>query len=151
MEEKIDFIYDKTARRPKRLENNVFILYTPERIRLQPGEVKEVKVKLKLKISRNIIGTCILLQTFSNHGLKLLSSNAIAQSENNRILQNHRTREGDNDDLPPWFLSFELYNKNLNIIFQIRKKQEIGCFIILNDAGKEIRQKKNIKILLIIY
>ena len=138
MEEKIEFIYDKTTRRPKRLENNVFILYTPERIRLQPGEVKEVNMKLKLKISRNIIGTCILLQTFSNHGLKLLNSNTIAKSENNRILQNHLTREGDNDDLPPWFLSFELYNKSLNKIFQIRKKQEIGYFIILNDAGKVI-------------
>ena len=120
MEEKIEFIYDKTTRRPKRLENNVFILYSPERIRLQPGEVKEVNMKRKLKFSRNIIGTCILLQTFSNHGLKLLNSNTIAQSENNRILQNHLTREGDNDDLPPWFLSFELYNKNLNKIFQKR-------------------------------
>ena len=124
--------------RPKRLENNVFILYAPERIRLQPGEVKEVNMKLKLKISRNIIGTCILLQTFSNHGLKLLNSNTIAQSENNRILQNHLSGEGDNDDLPPWFSSFELHNKSLNKIFQIRKKQEIGYFIILNDAGKEI-------------
>ena len=83
------------------------------------------------------------LQTFSNHGLKLLNSNTIAQSENNRTLQNHLTREGDNDDLPPWFLSFELYNKNLNKIFQIGKKQEIGYFIILNDAGKEIRHSFN--------
>ena len=141
MEEKIQFIYDKTTRRPKRLENNVFILYSPERIRLQPGEVKEVNMKLKLKISRNIIGTCILLQTFSNHGLKLLNSNTIAQSDNNRILQNHlnRDEEDDDDNLPPWFLSFELFNKNLNKIFQIRKKQEIGYFIIVNDVGKEIR------------
>ena len=91
MEEKIKFIYDQTVQRPKRLENNVFILYAPERIRLQPGEIKEVKMKLKLKISRNVIGTCILLQTFSNYGLKLLNSNTIAQSENNRILQNHLT------------------------------------------------------------
>ena len=121
----------------KRLENNVFILYTPERIRLQPGEVKEINMKLKLKISRNIIGTCILLQTFSNHGLKLLNSNMIAQSENNRILQNHLNVEDCN--LPPWFLSFELLNKNLNKIFQIRKGQEIGYFTVVNDAGKEIR------------
>ena len=39
MEEKIEFIYDKTTRRPKRLENNIFILYSPERIRLQLGEM----------------------------------------------------------------------------------------------------------------
>ena len=61
MEEKIEFIYDKAVRRPKRLENNVFILYTPERTRLQPGEIKEVKMKLKLKFSKNIVGTCVLL------------------------------------------------------------------------------------------
>ena len=47
MEEKIQFIYDKITRRPKRLENNVFILYAPERILLQPGEVKEINMKLK--------------------------------------------------------------------------------------------------------
>ena len=137
MEEKIQFIYDKTTRRPKRLENNVFILYAPERTRLQPGEVKEINMKLKLKISRNIIGTCILLQTFSNHGLKFLNSNMIAQSENNRILQNHLNV--DDHNLPLWFLLFELLNKNLNKIFQIRKGQEIGYFTVVNDAGKEIR------------
>ena len=94
-------------------------------------------MKLKLKILRNIIGTCILLQTFSNHGLKLLNSNSIAQSENNRILQNHLNV--DDHNLSPWFLSFELLNKNLNKVFQIRKGQEIGYFTVVNDAGKEIR------------
>ena len=83
MEEKIEFIYDKTMRRPKRLENNVFILYAPEKIRLQPGELKDVNMKLKLKFSKNFVGTCVLLETFRNHGLKLLNSNTIAQSENN--------------------------------------------------------------------
>ena len=138
MEERIEFIYDKTVRRPKRLENNVFILYAPERIRLQSGEIKEVKIKLKLKFSKNIIGTCVLLQTFSNHGLQLLNSNSIAQSENNKIMQNYLTQNLDDRNLPPWFLSFELFNKNLNKIFQIRKGQEIG-YQIVNHAGKEIR------------
>ena len=139
MQEKIEFIYDKTVQRPKRLENNVFILYAPERIRLQPGEIKEVKMKLKLKFSKTIVGTCVLLQTFSNHGLQLLNSNSIAQSENNKIMQNYLTQNLDDRNLPPWFLSFELFNKNLNKIFQIRKEQEIGYFMIVNDAGKEIR------------
>ena len=34
------FHYQSSSRRPKRLENNVFIIYSPERIRLQPGERK---------------------------------------------------------------------------------------------------------------
>ena len=139
MDEKIEFIYDKKVQRPKRLENNVFILYAPERIRLQPGEIKEVKMKLKLKFSKNIVGTCVLLQTFSNHGLQLLKSNSIAQSENNKIMQNYLTQNLEDCNLPPWFLSFKLFNKNLNKIFQIRKGQEIGYFMIVNNAEKEIR------------
>ena len=84
-EETVEFIYDKTTRRPKRLENNVFILYSPEKIRLQPGEMTSLNMKVKIKFSKNIIGTCILLQTFSNYGLKLMNSNTIAQEINVNI------------------------------------------------------------------
>ena len=87
-EETVEFIYDKTTRRPKRLENNVFILYTPAKIRLQPGDSMSMNIKVKIKFSKNIIGTCILLQTFSNYGLKLMNSNTIAQ-EINLNIQNH--------------------------------------------------------------
>ena len=34
----VEFIYDKTIKRRKRLRKNVFVLYSPETIRLQPGE-----------------------------------------------------------------------------------------------------------------
>ena len=93
-------------------------------------------MKLKIEFSKNI-GTCILLQTFSDYGLKLLNSNTIAQDENNTIIQNHLNVNENN--LPPWILTFELFNKSMNNIFQLRKKHEIGYFIIINDAGKEIR------------
>ena len=134
-EEAIEFIYDKTTRRPKRLENNVFILYAPEKIRLQPGEMMSVNMKVKIKFSKNIIGICMLLRTFSDYGLKLLNSNTIAE-EINANIQNHLNV--NENDLPPWILTFELFNKSLNNIFQIRNKQEIGYFMILNDGGKEI-------------
>ena len=135
-EEAIEFIFDKTTRRPKRLENNVFILYAPEKIRVQPGEMMSVNTKVKTKFSKIIIGTCMLLQTFSDYGLKLMNSNTIAQ-EINANIQNHLNV--NENDLPPWILTFELFNKSLNNIFQIRKKQEIGYFMILNNGGKEIR------------
>ena len=132
----IEFIYDKTTRRTKRLENHVFTLYAPEKIRLQPGEMMSVNMKVKIKFSKNIIGTCMLLQTFSDYGLKLMNSNTIAP-EINANIQNHLNV--NENDLLPWILTFELFNKSLKNIFQIRKKQEIGCFMILNDGGKEIR------------
>ena len=134
--ETVEFIYDKITRRPKRLENNVFILYTPEKIRLQPGESMSVNMKVKIKFSKNIIGTCILLQTFSDYGLKLMNSNTIAQ-EINLNIQNHLCINENN--LPPWNLTFELFNKSFNNVFHLRKKQEIGYFMILNNGGKEIR------------
>ena len=122
-EETVEFIYDKTTRRPKRLENNVFILYAPEKIRLQPGEMMSVNMKVKIKFSKNIIGTCILLQKFSGYGLKLMNSNTIAQ-EINLNIQNYLSV--DKNDLPLWNLTFELFNKRFNNVFHIRKKQEIG-------------------------
>ena len=114
-EETVKFIYDKSTQRPKRLENNFFILYSPERIQLQPGEIKYPNMKLKIKFSKNIIGTCMLLQTFSDYGLKLLNSNMIAQEENNAIIQNHLNVNENN--LPSWILMFELFNKSMNNIF----------------------------------
>ena len=51
---KIEFIYGR--RRPKRLENNVFVLYTPERIKLQPGETKMLNMKLKIKLPNELVG-----------------------------------------------------------------------------------------------
>ena len=94
-----------------------------------------VNMKVKIKFSKNIIGTRIFLQTFSDYSLKLMNSNTIAQ-EINANIQNHLNV--NENDLPPWILTFELFNISLNNIFQIRKKQEIGYFMILKDGGKEI-------------
>ena len=56
-----------------------------------------VNMKVKINFSKNIIGTCILLQTFSDYGLKLINSNMIAQ-EINANIQNHLNV--DESDLP---------------------------------------------------
>ena len=41
------------------------------------------------------------------------------------------------DDLPlPWILTLEIFNRNMKTIFQLKKKQEIRFFVILNDGGK---------------
>ena len=78
----------------------------------------------------------MLLQRFSDYGLKLMNLNTIAQGVNANI-QNHLNV--NENDIPPWMLTFELFNKILNNIFRIRKKQEFGYFMILSDGGKEIR------------
>ena len=74
----IEFIYDKTTRRPRRLENNVFVLYSPERIKLQPGEIKSINMKINLRLPNNLVGASTLLPSLSDNNIKLLNSFHIA-------------------------------------------------------------------------
>ena len=60
----VEFSYSK--RRPKKLENGIFVLCIPERIKLQPGEVKIVDMKLHLKLSKNLVRGCVCIATFIN-------------------------------------------------------------------------------------
>ena len=126
-----EFIYDKSTPRSKRLENNVFVLYTPERIRLRPAEVKTIKMKVKIRLPKDLVGCCTLLKTFSDNEIKLLNSQYIS-SESNTDCLNQPV------DLP-WCLTIEVFNKNMSTVFQLSKKLEMEFFHILNDGGKEIR------------
>ena len=134
----VTFQYKKSTRRPKRLENNVFIIYSPEKIKLKLGEIRQVNMQIKIYFSKNILGMCRILYTLSNLGLKLLNSNTISQEINSNI---DNSIYSDENNLPPWNLHFELYNRSFTDAFQIRKRQELGYFLITNDRGKEINFK----------
>ena len=114
----IKFIYDKTTRRPRRLENNVFVLYSPEKIKLQPGEIWEY-----LSIWNQSICACTLLPSLSDNNIKLLNSFHISQ---NQLI-----------DLP-YVFALEIQNENMNRTVQLRKKQELGFFTLLNEETEEI-------------
>ena len=113
------------TRRPKRLENNVFVTYSPEKIKLRPGETKIINMRVKIKFSKNITGSCRILQSLSSYGLKLLNSNTISQEFNSNI-QNFLTVY--ENDLPGWILTFELFNKNFNRTIEIRKDKKLDIF-----------------------
>ena len=70
MNQTVEFIYDRTTRRPRRLKNNVFVLYSPKRIRIQSG--KKINVNMKLKIE--CIKISSVLVRFYKH-LKKTESN----------------------------------------------------------------------------
>ena len=133
---KIEFIY--RIRRPKKLKNNVFVLYSPEGIKLQPGETKMLDMKLKIKLPKELIGTCTLLNTFTENGIQILNSQFISPETNfarNHFVQNNKAAKEDF----PWNLKLELFNQNLTKTLKIRKRQEVGFFLTLNDRGEEIR------------
>ena len=101
----IQFYYK--IKRPKLLENDVFILYSPQRLKFQPGEKKIVDMKLNIKFTPNVRGSCRLLFQLTNVGLQLQNSNYLS---------------ADTD------LHFEILNSNMTQTIEIRSKGEIGYF-----------------------
>ena len=63
MQQTIEFHY-KATKRPKILENNVLVLYSPQKLTFQPGETKLVDMKLKIKLPTTITASCRLLFGF---------------------------------------------------------------------------------------
>ena len=129
----IKFIYDKTTRRPRRLENNVFVLYSPERIKLQPGKIKSINMKMKLRLPNNVVGACTLLPSLSDNNIKLLNSFHIAMD--GVIASQNRSIH------LPYVFALEIQNENMNMTVQLRKKQELEFFTLLNEGTEEIRHK----------
>ena len=119
----IQFYYK--IKRPKLLENNVFVLYSPQRLKFEPGEKKMVDMKLNIKFPSDIRGSCRLLFQLSNAGLQLQNSNYLSADTN---------------------LHFEILNSNLTQTIEIKSKGEIGYFTPDCCFGKEIQYeyvKKN--------
>ena len=101
----IQFYYK--IKRPKLLENDVFILYSPQRLTFQPGEKKIVDMKLNIKFTPNVRGSCRLLFQLTNVGLQLQNSNYLSADTN---------------------LHFEILDSNMTQTIKVRSRGEIGYF-----------------------
>ena len=137
MKIKVKFQYKK--KKPKKLENDVFVIYSPERITINPGEIKNINMQLKIFLPKNIEGTCRLLLSLSDQKLKLLNSNFISQKYNPNIEIQEIYNEGNN--LPAWNLNFEILNGDFTKTVTIRNRQEFGYFYLLSNGGEEITYK----------
>ena len=133
----VKFQYKK--KRPKKLDNDVFVIYSPERFTINPGEKKNVNLQLKIFLPKNIEGMCRLLLSLSNQKLKLLNSNLISQKYNCNIEIQDIYEQGNN--LPPWNLIFEILNGDLTKKVTIKSRQELGYFYLLPNRGEEITYK----------
>ena len=111
----VQFYYQ--IKRPKLLENDVFILYSPQKLKFEPGEKKIVDMKLNIKFPSNVRGGCRLLFQLSNAGLQLLNSTYLCQDAK---------------------VHFELLNSNITRAIEIKSKSEIGYFIP-DSNGTEIQ------------
>ena len=50
----IEFTYDKTLKQSKRLQNNVSVLYSSDKTKIQPEEYKKVDMKLSIRLPQQI-------------------------------------------------------------------------------------------------
>ena len=82
----VGFSYDKSTRRLKRLQNNVLVLYTAEKVQLLSEEVKKINMKLRLRLPSDLVGCYTLLQTFSCSRITLLNSQHISSELNTASL-----------------------------------------------------------------
>ena len=105
------------TKRPKLLENNVFVLYSPQKLKFEPGEKKMVDMKLNIKFSTNLTGSCRLLFQLSNAGLYLQNSNYLSGNTN---------------------LHFEILNSSMTQTVEIKSRGEIGYFTP-DCVGTEIK------------
>ena len=95
------------TKRPKLLENDVFVLYSPQKLKFQPGEKEMVDMKLNIKFSANVTGSCRLLFQLANSGLYLQNSNYLSGNTN---------------------LHFEIVNSSMTQTVEIKSRHEIGYF-----------------------
>ena len=115
MSQTIKFYYK--IKKPKLLENDVFVLYSPQKLKFEPGEKKMVDMQLNIKFSTNLTGSCRLLFQLTNAGLHLQNSNYLSGNTN---------------------LHFEIENSNMTQTVKIKNRCEIGYFTP-DCVGTEIK------------
>ena len=72
----------KNVRKPKRLKSNIFVLYSPQRIILRPGEYTEVDTKLSVYIPQEIFLKGTLLPSLQQNGSNIENIKYISLRDN---------------------------------------------------------------------
>ena len=104
-------------KRPNHIGNDVFVLYSPQKLKFEPGEKKMIDMKINIEFSTNLTGSCRLLFQLLNAGLQLLNSNYLSGNTN---------------------LHLEIVNSNMTQTVEIKSRGEIGYFTP-DCVGTEIK------------
>ena len=119
------FEVEKGFKRPKHIENNVFIIYMPNRTKLTPEEDVEIRMKIGISILKDIIYTVTLLPLFKKMGLKL-------------VYYEFMTNSTAAEDTPRKF-KIKLTNIDLLKTFDLKKGQQICWFMTLNERDEQFK------------
>ena len=125
-------------KKPKGLENDVFVIYSPKTFTLKPGEMINLDTGIKIFLPKFIEGKAHLLFSHSNQRLKLLNSSCISQIYN-RNIEIEEIYTNGKTVLPSWNLNFDLQNIYFTQSLTIKKRQELAYLSIFNNTGEEIK------------
>ena len=129
----VEFTYDKTLKQHKRIQNNMFALYSSEKIKTKPEESNKIDMKLSICLPEQTVTTWILLPTFRKNGLKLENCQYI--SKDNSIINCNQPLNLS------WKLQLDLLNRSMNTNFSIRQKLEIAFIVPLNKGLNQLKVK----------
>ena len=133
----IKFIYKASfEKQPKKLHNNVFVLYSPKRIKLRPGEVINVdrnclSIYLKKLLQHAYFYQCLLKMDFVWKAINKCHQTTTKTTFAMR--KNLLTRHGK------YILNLLIEVQIL--FFSICKKQELCFCTILKDGVEELKVK----------
>ena len=123
-------------RKLKQLENDVFVIFTPKKITLAPGEDINLNVGIEISLPKHVEGTTYLLSSLRNQNLQLLNSKCISQKYNRNI----EIEEIFKKELQPWILILNLKNNSLIDNLTIGGGKPIA-FLNLYNTGEKRKYK----------
>ena len=117
----IKFKIEKGYKRPKAMDsrNSLFQIYSPELIRIRPGEIKRVLLKYSIHLPSDILTTFLIVPSLGNEELQLTR-----YSDTNR---DERIRQ-------------EFFNKTHNTTFTFKKNSRIALFMLINEKTKGLKK-----------
>ena len=129
-------------RKPKQLENDIFVIFSPRKLTLTPGEDVNLNVGIEISLPKHVEGTTYLLSSLRNQKLQLLNSKCISQKYNRNI----EIEQIFKKELQPWILILNLKNNSLIDNLTIGSGKPIA-FLNLYNMGEERKYKfRKIKI-----
>ena len=116
----IKFVIEKGTKRPKALDrrNTCFQIYSPESVKINPGEIKRIILNYSIHLPQDILTTFLVAPGLGKEGLQL-SRYADVNSDTRIYL--------------------EFFNKTLHTAFTIRKKSKIALFMTLNEESAGLK------------
>ena len=110
----IKFVIEKGTKRPKAIDgrNSCFQIYSPEKFKIEPGEIKRIILNYSIHLPQDILTTFLVAPQLGKEGLQLTK-----YSETNSDTR----------------IYLEFFNKTLHTTFKCAKKSKIALFMTLNE------------------